>query len=208
MDIHAPEGPTHSLKDFFIHIVIVTIGILIALGLEGVRETIHEHHQISETRELFQRELSFNQQQLSHERAALQKSIRQIDTLLPNLDQLNAKPGAIASVLHSRDPGFYFFNATTWDAALSTGVLGHMSPSEVNRLAGESLGVRHYTDVADQANMHWMEVQSAFQAHPTLNPQQLEDGRQKLQLFRLYCNTMDHLLNELEGTNRQELEQK
>ena len=38
MDIHAPDKPVHSLREFFIHIAIVTIGILIALGLEGVRE--------------------------------------------------------------------------------------------------------------------------------------------------------------------------
>ena len=31
MEIHGPEGPTKSFKDFLIHIVIVTIGILIAL---------------------------------------------------------------------------------------------------------------------------------------------------------------------------------
>ena len=57
MDIHPPEGPTNSLKDFAIHIVVVTIGILIALGLEGVREMVYAHTLVRETRENFRREI-------------------------------------------------------------------------------------------------------------------------------------------------------
>jgi hypothetical protein len=41
MDIHGPVGPTRSLKEFAVHIGIVTIGILIALGLEGIRMAIN-----------------------------------------------------------------------------------------------------------------------------------------------------------------------
>ena len=33
MDIHPPEGPVHSFKDFLFHLLTVTIGILIALSL-------------------------------------------------------------------------------------------------------------------------------------------------------------------------------
>ena len=51
MEIHGPEGPTNSFKDFAIHIVIVTIGILIALGLEGIRESIYEHRIVRDARE-------------------------------------------------------------------------------------------------------------------------------------------------------------
>jgi len=55
MDIHPPSGPTHSLKDFATHILIVTIGILIALGLEGVREHWREQKAVSEARASFDR---------------------------------------------------------------------------------------------------------------------------------------------------------
>jgi hypothetical protein len=67
MDIHAPEGPTHSFKDFLIHIVIVTIGILIALGLEGVRETVYEHRIVRDARENFHAELQANRANLDKE---------------------------------------------------------------------------------------------------------------------------------------------
>ena len=37
LDVHAPHATVHTWKDFFIHITIITIGLLIAsnLGLNG-----------------------------------------------------------------------------------------------------------------------------------------------------------------------------
>jgi hypothetical protein len=39
MDLHPPGGPVRSVKDFFVHIGVVTLGILIALGLEQLVAT-------------------------------------------------------------------------------------------------------------------------------------------------------------------------
>ena len=39
MDLHPPGGPVRSLKDFLVHLGIVTLGILIALGLGQLVET-------------------------------------------------------------------------------------------------------------------------------------------------------------------------
>jgi len=41
MDLHPPGGPVRSVKDFFVHIGVVTLGILIALGLEQLVEAHH-----------------------------------------------------------------------------------------------------------------------------------------------------------------------
>ena len=48
----------HGIKDFLVHISIVTVGILIALGLEGLRESIHERHLVRETRENMSTEMT------------------------------------------------------------------------------------------------------------------------------------------------------
>jgi hypothetical protein len=197
MDIHAPEGPTNSFKDFAIHIIIVTIGILIALGLEGIRETIHNHRQVAETREIFRVELHANQGRLVQQRRALKDTIHQLDDLLANLDELNAQPGKISAAVGNIEPGFYFFTTVSWESALSTGVLDHMSPAEVVRFASETVGVRDYVNAQDQGVLRWYEAKSILKSRSTLTPQQLEDGRQKLQLFRLYCDSMNHLLDEL-----------
>ena len=58
MDLHAPEGPIRSVKDFLMHIVIVTIGILIALGLEQLVEMHHRGKLAHDAVEGFRRELT------------------------------------------------------------------------------------------------------------------------------------------------------
>lgn len=45
LDVHPPHAPTHTWKDFFIHIATIVIGLLIAVGLEQTVELYHHHHQ-------------------------------------------------------------------------------------------------------------------------------------------------------------------
>jgi hypothetical protein len=45
LDVHAPHLSIHTWKDFFIHIAAITIGLLIAVGLEQSVEILHHRHQ-------------------------------------------------------------------------------------------------------------------------------------------------------------------
>ena len=38
MDVHAPHEPINTWRDFALHLIIVTIGLLIALSLEALVE--------------------------------------------------------------------------------------------------------------------------------------------------------------------------
>jgi hypothetical protein len=38
MEIHAPHKPVLTVREAIVHLAIVTVGILIALSLDGVRE--------------------------------------------------------------------------------------------------------------------------------------------------------------------------
>ncbi len=44
MDVHAPHKPIHSIKEFLVHLLAITIGLLIALGLESSVEWVHHRH--------------------------------------------------------------------------------------------------------------------------------------------------------------------
>ena len=51
MEIHAPHKPILTITEALVHLAIVTVGILIALSLEGARQW-HEHRNlVAETRE-------------------------------------------------------------------------------------------------------------------------------------------------------------
>jgi hypothetical protein len=45
MDVHAPHAPMHTWKDFWIHLGTITIGLLIAIGLEQSVEWMHRLHE-------------------------------------------------------------------------------------------------------------------------------------------------------------------
>jgi hypothetical protein len=45
IDIHPTHHGSFTLRDFFIHLFIIVLGILIAIGLEQTAEVIHHHHQ-------------------------------------------------------------------------------------------------------------------------------------------------------------------
>ena len=44
LDVHPPHAPTHTWRDFFIHIATITVGLLIAVGLEQAVEFLHHRH--------------------------------------------------------------------------------------------------------------------------------------------------------------------
>jgi hypothetical protein len=45
LDVHLPHEPIHGTRDFFLHLFTITIGLLIAIGLEAMVEAVHHRHQ-------------------------------------------------------------------------------------------------------------------------------------------------------------------
>jgi hypothetical protein len=45
LDVHPPHAPTHTWRDFFLHIATICVGLLIAIALEQAVEAIHHRHE-------------------------------------------------------------------------------------------------------------------------------------------------------------------
>jgi hypothetical protein len=60
LDVHPPHNPTHTWRDFFIHIATIVIGLLIAIALEQSVEAIHHHYQRTELNEQMRVEAEHN----------------------------------------------------------------------------------------------------------------------------------------------------
>ena len=56
LDVHPPHTPTHSWRDFFIHVGTICVGLLIAVGLEQTVEAVHRQRERNELRESLRRE--------------------------------------------------------------------------------------------------------------------------------------------------------
>ncbi len=199
MDIHAPEGPTRSLKDFAIHILIVTIGILIALALEGIRETVHEHNLVGETRENFLRELEFNRKQLKLETANVRQTREQVDNILLTMPVLLKAPDRLKQQIRDLKPGFYFFGDTSWNAALPSGALTYMKTAELNRFETAFFTVRNYVNDQKVAQPQWIAIESYFQSRGKYSSQEVVEGEERLRAFQLELTIMEHGVRELSG---------
>jgi hypothetical protein len=200
MDIHAPEGPTHSFKDFAIHIIIVTIGILIALGLEGIRETIHEHRIVREARENFRAELEANRANLDKELRNDGATLAQIDQILADLPKLRPNAAQFMERVAELKPSSYFFSSSRWESALSTGALGHMSVDEVNRYAEVNFLVHTYTALESRAGIDWQLLEAFFSAHQNPTADELNSGVEKLFIYRAETKSLNQVAHEFSGS--------
>ena len=60
LDIHLPHGKMLGVKEFFLHLFTITIGLFIALSLEGLVEYQHHRHLAHEAEDGLRAEISNN----------------------------------------------------------------------------------------------------------------------------------------------------
>ena len=184
MDIHAPESPVHSFKDFAIHISIVTCGILIALGLEGIRESVHERHLVKETRENFRHEMLANKDQMNNECARVGSYEKNLKSLVDDAPTLSLQdPATFAARLNVDRTPNYILSWQAWQAALSTGALAHMSTDEVTAYSSAADGIKIYSGLQDEIRPLESTLKANVAAHPHPNPDQAATEIEQLIIF-------------------------
>jgi hypothetical protein len=134
LDVHAPHKSLHGWRDFFVHLATITIGLLIALGLEATAEWMHHRHEVSETREALQRELQVNHTRFAANTGCFRSESTLLQTNLLVLRYLQQHPGAPKSQL----PGALSWTSnnarmedSAWKTACQTGITAYMPQEEV-----------------------------------------------------------------------------
>jgi hypothetical protein len=126
LDVHAPHESVHGWRDFFLHLVTITIGLLIALSLEGFVEWQHHRH-------------------LAHDaetslRAEIKSNAEGMDSVLTDLHQRQATLKHDVKVLQfivetGKNPPdqnmkvdfrIVTFDDVSWKTAQTTGALSYM----------------------------------------------------------------------------------
>lgn len=134
MDIELPEKPIHSVKDFFIHIFTITVGILIALGLEQAVEAYHHRQLADEARANIITELRDNKHNLDSVRNGIPKVLKEPQETLKLVNQ------ALAHSLTKTPPmGLHLdlvtLTSTSWTTAQAVGALSYMHYQEVKEFS-------------------------------------------------------------------------
>lgn len=88
LDVHVPEGGMHGIKDFLLHIFTITVGLFIALMLEGCVEKIHQHHLRDEAESNIRQEIRQNENELQ---TTLDAAVQEKKNLVSILNFLDAR---------------------------------------------------------------------------------------------------------------------
>jgi hypothetical protein len=137
LDVHAPEHGIHGARDFFVHLLTITAGLLIALGLENAAEAVHHRHQRKEAEAMIRQEIQENRQAVMDGAQALKDEIAGMTKALDMLDAMSAgqkfPKGTIKEEeLHFRQGPM---QDSAWRTAGSTGALSYMDYAEVEKFS-------------------------------------------------------------------------
>jgi len=135
MDIHPPTGPVESLKDFFTHLLIVTVGILIALSLEGLLEWRHHRELADEARTNIMSEIRANDKDLQAFLQAVPEIRKNQMAVLAAVEGVlgHGKSDAPVPPLSFR---LAELSNTSWTTSQTIGALAFMPYAEVKKFAG------------------------------------------------------------------------
>ena len=134
IEVHPPDHAPHGVRDFLLHIFTITVGLLIALGLENFVEWRHHVHLKHQAEETMRQELRANQKDLNDVVAAIpreQANLKRIEAFL------QARMEGKTFTVHSMQTGMTQVTPqnAAWNTASATGALSYMDYDEVQRFS-------------------------------------------------------------------------
>jgi DNA-directed RNA polymerase subunit F len=180
VDLHVPEAPIRSLKDLLVHIGIVTIGILIALGLEQLVEARHHARLAAEALDSFRRELADNRSEVDEEIKAMAELRQQIAVQIANLAADRPQP--------FKSPGIAvnLTSTASWDTAIATQALVYLPYEQVHAFA-EAFDVARLFYQSEQAGLRqWQEMNRFGTDVAAMSPEQRRQLLEELRRYESY----------------------
>src|SRR4029077_19740277 len=92
LDVHAPHDRMHGFRDFLLHLLTITIGLLIALSLEGCVEWRHHRELVREAEDGLHGEIARNEQAVASLKSQIAEQQKELDADLDVLAKMRADP--------------------------------------------------------------------------------------------------------------------
>jgi hypothetical protein len=126
IDVHPPTEPVHGWRDFLLHLLTITIGLLIALSMEGCVEWRHHRQLVREAVSSLQGEIQTNTDKtagalddIRKEMESLKKDVEVMSRTIANPKTPNYEELTVNFRIRT-------FDDVSWRTAQSTGALGYM----------------------------------------------------------------------------------
>jgi hypothetical protein len=134
LEVHAPHKRLREAGEYFIHLVIITIGLLIATQIESCVEWRAHKHIAAEAREALHKEIAGNLKTLRDAQPGLKQWRSQVNDGIAAMLSVIDHPNDPAAQPHSLSVGCsgITLDNTAWKTAESTGALDYMPYEEAS----------------------------------------------------------------------------
>ncbi len=154
LDVHAPEHKIGGVRDFAVHLLTITAGLLIAIALESAVEALHHRHQRIEAEGTIREELQDNRAKLLKMQGETTDEIKNLNKALVFLEDLRSgkkdDPRDIKlgfNVEPLQDAG--------WRTAMATGAVSYIDPKLVQKFATAYHEQENYEAAVTQALLNY-----------------------------------------------------
>lgn len=190
MEVHAPHQPILSLKEFLVHLLAITIGLLIAVGIEGCVELYREHSLVKEARRTLHEEIHYNSAKLADalpevetEKTTVADSIKFLTRIVEHPKDKAAQTGSI-----SANYSLVGLHDTAWKTAQATNALAYMPYAEAQRYSDIYGSQKDFTDqenklVEDEAQLLGVFAKTDF-GHGDVTPEQASLALERYGVWR------------------------
>lgn len=200
LDVHPLHEPIHGRRDFLLHIATITIGLLIALGLEAGVEAIHHRHIVTQARENIRRELENNQKAVPGNLREIEADRKRMLADMTALRALRRDPNAknlSITLAWSWSPP----SDSSWRTARDTGALALMNSSTVQNYAeiyGKQQLVSDAADVLTHNQTRALVPMSVEEGFRDASPSQIDEALHHCAEIVVQLQLLDQLLTGLE----------
>jgi hypothetical protein len=202
IDVHPPHEPIHGWRDFFIHLSTITIGLLIALSLEGCVEWRHHRHLVHEAEASLRTEIRQNHQAVQDSLIVLHK---QQDALVKDVVVLkyiikNHKAPADSKIALTFNMSS--LSNVSWKTAQSTGALSYI-PYELAQEYSDIYTTQDEVEVAEQQAARDLIISvgpfiNSGKDDPDPTGGQAESTKQKVEVLQGQLIMVDSLITALD----------
>lgn len=201
IEVHPPNEPVHSWRDFFVHLATITIGLMIALSLEGCVEWIHHKHLVHAAQASLQVEIEANAKELQKALDDVSAEQKQLAEDVAILEKMIAKPKL-------PDPGapkilfeLPTFNDVSWETAKNTGALSYMPYEEAHQYSDiykqqDEVDVAEHQAASD-AVLSFAPMVNREHISPKVRPEDAPMVKQRIEVLQARLYVLESLIHNL-----------
>ena len=200
MEIHAPEGPIVSGRHLAVQLATITMGVLIALSLEGVTAWFHHRALVREARANIVSEIADNKKELDGVLAKVPESEQNLRRAMQFVTDLLTRK---RTDIHSLTLGYAIaqLNMASRSTAETTGALGYMDYTEVKRYAAVYEEQQQFLRLQDRLLEIWIPLLNAtHEGDPErANERELLEWKERILTCLSYLQTEASIGKSLSG---------